>query len=213
VKSLPSAVFRAVVEGDTDEAVALRILEHLAVGSDAMYGRNGKQWMRQRMPGFLNAAKFSPWLVLIDLDSDANCPPPLVPSWVPGQRHKLLCFRIAVKEIEAWLLSDSETLASFLSVAQSRVPSDPESQLDPKETMVNIARRSRRRAIREDMCPRPGSGRNVGPAYSSRLIEYASTVWRPGVAAEVSLSLRKTIACIERVRDSAIRAARGDPKI
>jgi hypothetical protein len=213
VKSLPNVFFRAVVEGDTDEAVALRLLEHVAVSVDATYGRNGKQWIREKMSGFLNAANYSPWLVIVDLDTDADCAPPVVPSWVPSPPPKLLCFRIAVKEIEAWLLSDGETLASFLSIAQSRVPSDPESHPDPKETMVSIARRSRRRAIREDMCPRPGSGRSVGPAYASRLIEYASTLWRPGVAAEVSLSLRKTITCIERVRDLAVKATRGDPRV
>jgi hypothetical protein len=36
--------------------------------------------------------------------------------------------------------------------------------------VVELARYSRRRDIREDMVPRPGSGRSVGAAYTSRLI-------------------------------------------
>jgi hypothetical protein len=34
-----------------------------------------------------------------------------------------------------------------------------------KEAMVDLARRSRRRDIREDMMPRSGSERSVGPTY------------------------------------------------
>lgn len=209
MKSPPSVVFSTVVEGDTDEAVVLRILRHVAASGGATYGRNGKTWIRDRMKGFLNAAQYSPWLVVIDLDSDADCAPLILESWVPSPSPDLLCFRVAVKEVETWLMSDRESLARFLSVAEGRVPVDPESLPDPKQSMVNLARRSRRHAVREDMCPRLGSGRSVGPAYSSRLIEYASTVWRPAVAAETSLSLRRAISCIERVRDTAARNHRG----
>jgi hypothetical protein len=202
-------VFSSVVEGDTDEAVAHRILEHVAVAVGATYGRKGKAWIRDRMQGFVSAANYSPWLVVVDLDSDADCPPPLLPSWVPSPAPALLCFRIAVKEVEAWLMSDADSLSSFLSVRQARVPSDPEALSDPKRSMVELARLSRRRAIREDMCPRAGSGRDVGPAYASRLIEYASTTWRPGIAAQESDSLNRAISCLEQVRDTAAKVAAG----
>ena len=62
---------------------------------------------------------------------------------------------------------------------------------DPKLTLVNIARTSRRRDIRADMVPREGSGRAVGPAYTSRVIEYSQGPWRPHVAARYSDSLAR----------------------
>ena len=68
--------------------------------------------------------------------------------------------------------------------------------------MVDLARRSRRsrrKEIRADMAPRNGSGRRVGPAYSGRLIEYAATEWRPGVAVGNAESLRRAIDCLRRV--------------
>ena len=46
------------------------------------------------------------------------------------------------------------------------------------------------------MVPRPGSGRLVGPAYASRLIEYAEAHWRPEVAGQCTDSLRR---CRERL--------------
>jgi hypothetical protein len=107
-----------------------------------------------------------------------------------------------VREVEAWLLADREQIAKFLSVSKASVPDDPESETDPKQTMVNLASRSRRREIREDIIPRPGSGRAIGPAYTSRLIEFASsakTQWRPEAAAEHSSSLRRCLACLRRL--------------
>ena len=99
-------------------------------------------------------------------------------------------------------MADSETLAPFLGVARGFVPSDPESLVRPKEAMVNLGRRSRKGAIRKDMVPRRGSGRAVGPAYTSRLIEFASTEWRPAVAAKRSESLKRAIRCLQRLLES-----------
>jgi hypothetical protein len=49
------------------------------------------------------------------------------------------------------------------------------------------------------MIPREGSGRAVGPAYTSRLIEYVETAWRPREAAQRSESLRRALVCLERL--------------
>jgi hypothetical protein len=194
---------------DTDEAVALRIMQHVDVAAGPTYGRSGNTCIRNRMPGFINAANHSPWLVIVDLNSDGDCVPPLSRSWVPAPSPNLLCFRMAVREVEAWLMGDADTLAKFLSVSAGRLPNDPESLPDPKQSMVEIARRSRKRAIWQDMCPRPGSGRVTDPAYTSRLIEYASTTWRPDVAAQSSPSLERALMCLERVRAAAANLAYG----
>ena len=68
--------------------------------------------------------------------------------------------------------------------------------------MVELARRSRRRDIRDDMVPRERSGRSVGPAYPSRLIEYVESPWRPEAAARQADSLRRAIACLQRLADA-----------
>ncbi len=56
-----------------------------------------------------------------------------------------MCFRVAVREVEAWLLADREQIARFLSIARSRVPQSPETLDNPKQRLVELARHSRRR--------------------------------------------------------------------
>ncbi len=192
------AVVQASVEGVTDEAVVRRLIEHAGAQVGTVYGKEGKPALRQRVSGYNNAARWSPWVILVDLDRDADCAPPLCARWLP-EPAPMMCFRVAVRAVEAWLLADADEMARFLGVSRTRLPDDPERLDDPKRTMVDLARRSRRRAIREDLVPRPGSGRPVGAAYASRLIEFTESGWRPNVAAGRSDSLRRAIACVERL--------------
>ena len=53
--------------------------------------------------------------------------------------------------------------------------------------------------IRDDMVPREGSGRSIGPAYVSRIIEFALSHWRPAEASHRSESLRRAIACLNNL--------------
>src|SRR5260370_23757706 len=87
---------------------------------------------------------------------------------------KFMRFRVAVREVEAWLMADSLHLPSFLRIARAAVPAEPDSVTNPKLTMLNLARASRSSRIRRDMVPRPGSGANARPAYASRFIEFVT---------------------------------------
>lgn len=114
-----------------------------------------------------------------------------------------MCFRVVVRTVEAWLLADRERIARFLRVSPARIPTDPESIADPKNKLVQVAACSRSRDIREDLVPRPGSKKQVGPAYTSRLIEFildSESGWRPRVAPNSADSLRRTLACLERLK-------------
>lgn len=188
----------AAVEGIVDEAVVTKLIAHVGGELGTTYGKHGKPALRERVAGYNNAARFAPWILVVDLDNEADCAPELKAQWVPAPSESL-CFRVAVRQIEAWLIGDHETLASYLRVARSRVPRDPETLPNSKQCMVNIARHSRQRAVRDDMVPREGSGRSVGPAYASRLIEYATNFWRPAEAAMRCDSLSRAIACATRL--------------
>lgn len=191
-------VVSAAVEGPVDEAVVRRLVVHVGAVPGEVYGKNGKAHLRRRIDGYNNAARHAPWLVLVDLNDDTDCAPRLRQNWLPNPAPRL-CFRVAVRQIEAWLMADPGTLARYLRVARDRIPGDPEALANAKTEMVDLARRSSKRAIREDMVPRPGSGRPVGPAYSSRLMEYVQRHWRPSVAAQRADSLRRAIECLERL--------------
>lgn len=203
MKSPP--VISGAVEGIVDEAVFRRIVHVARAEPGAVYGKNGKQHLLQRLPGYNNAARFSPWLVLLDLDHDADCPPPFRAAALPAPSG-LMCFRVAVREVEAWLLADHERMADFLDVSPNWIPRQPERAADPKRVVIDLARRSRSRDISRDLVPRQGSGRTEGPAYASRLVEFVSDHrhgWRPTVAARSAESLRRCLRCVRRL----VRAA------
>lgn len=191
-------VINAVVEGSVDEAVVRRLIMHVGAIAGAFCGKKGKENIRRRIHAYNNAARHAPWIIVVDLDRDAECAPPLRNEWLP-EPAPFLCFRIAVREVESWLMADRQGIASFLRVNPQAIPIDPEKLTDPKETLVNLARQSRDQELRKDMVPRPGSGRAIGPAYSSRLIEFAARRWRPEVAAARSNSLNRAIRCLKQV--------------
>jgi hypothetical protein len=189
------------VEGLVDEAVLKRLIEHVGAVPGPVHGRRGKDHLRSRVGGYNQASRFGRWLVLVDLDGDADCAPPFVRDWLP-QPAPGMCLRVAVRKVEAWLLADRDRLARFLGVKTATVPVGPEALSDPKGKMVELARWSRRREIREDMVPRRGSGRAVGPAYTSRMIEFVldpDRGWRPSVAAISADSLARCIRCLRQL--------------
>lgn len=192
-------VISGAVEGITDEAVLRKLLAEAGAVSGPIYGRNGKPDLLLRLGGFNEAARFALWAVLVDLDRDADCAPPARRDWLPNPAPKM-CFRIVVRELEAWLLADAKSLSAFLGVSAASIPTDPEAEPHPKRTMVSLAKRSRKKAIVEDMVPREGGRRAVGPAYASRLIEFVEHHWKPGVAAKRSDSLGR---CFRRLREMA----------
>ena len=199
-------VVSGAVEGILDEAVIRRLAADLDIHMDAVFGRSGKPHLREKITGYNQAARFSPWIVLVDLD-DEECAPSLCGEWLPTPAEGM-CFRVAVREIESWLLADRARIAAFLGIQESRVPSIVDDLDDPKRTLIDLARRSRRRAIREDMVPRHGSGLSIGPAYTSRMIEFVSVEgqnrWRPEAAAQASPSLSRCIKALEQLRDTAL---------
>lgn len=193
---------RILVEGITDEVVAKRLIEHAGLAPGAVYGGRGKPYLLQRLPAYNSAARFEPWVAVVDLDKDATCAPAFVAQTLP-RPSDLMRLRVAVRAIESWLLADAERIAAFLGVRTALVPSSPDALTDPKTTLVNLARRSRRTAIRKDMVPREGSGARVGPAYTSRLIEFvvgSNAPWRVDVAMEHSDSLRRCITALISLR-------------
>lgn len=148
----------------------------------------------------MHAARHSPWLILRDLDHDAACAPDLLDRLLEI-RPRLLCLRIPVRTVDAWLLADAGSIARSLQVRKEHVPTEPEVLARPKRTLVDLARRSRSFRVRDDLTP---IGRSeVGPGYSSWVIRFATERWNPEAAAQRSPSLRRAIAALRRLREPA----------
>ena len=182
------------VEDSLSESVLRRVLEYtrrpFAVGP--VFSRGGFGYLRRNVHGWNAAAKGSPLLLLTDLDSEA-CPPALMQSWMTVAKHDNFLFRVAVREVEAWLLADHVGLAGFLSVNAKSFPAEPEALLDPKRKLVEIASLSKRKQIREDIVPRKGTTASQGPGYNRCLCEFVRDTWNIEAAELRATSLKKTI--------------------
>ncbi len=181
-----------LVEGMADEPVAKRLVKHVGLEVGAVYGRKGKPYVLQRSLAYNKAANVAPWFVLLDLDTDAQCASQAIAQWLPNPSEGMR-FRIAVRAIEAWLMADRESMANFLYVASSKIQHTIELDSNPKQTLINIARTSRNKSIRDAIVPRQESGATVGPLYVAQLTEFTEKHWRPDVAQKHSKSLRRCI--------------------
>lgn len=191
--------------GPSDEAVLRRILDNRDAVIHRVQVQHGKPNLRRALPGYNAAAQGDPWLVFADLDQDFDCAAALVADWLP-RPSVYMRFRVVVRQIESWLLADADRFSDFFSVSRTSIPVAPDTLPDAKAALLALVARSRRRAVYEDMTPRPRSGRRVGPAYTSRLIEFASDSvagWRPDVAAARSPSLARSLLRLDELMEDA----------
>lgn len=190
------------------EQVAERLIRYIGGNVDLRLRREGFGYLKSKFPSFCEIARQMPVLVLTDLDR-APCPHALVQAWI-GQIHMPpdLVFRVVVREIEAWLLADREGFSQFLGISPRLLPHDPETLNDPKAEVLRLARRARA-AVRRDLLPSNRSTAPQGLGYSSRLSEFAQSMWDIERACESSDSLRRALTRLQemalRTHDATIR--------
>jgi|SRR5579864_6679681 len=183
------------IEDELSEAVARRLLDYAnrgyAVG--AAYGRTGFGYLRSTIIGWNRAARGIPFIVLTDLDS-YPCPPALIKDWLTEPQNPNLLLRVAVREVEAWLLADRLNLARYLRVSEQHVPQDPDALVDAKAALVNLARQSKSAEMRASIAPKKGSTAKQGPEYNASLSEFVCSGWDVDAAQHRSPSLARTVA-------------------
>ncbi len=185
------------VEDLLSESVAKRLLAEYAPGFRDIRteGLRGYGQLKSRLSSFNMIARYrEPVLLITDLDNPQSCPVAIIREWSRNlaiESH--LLFRVAVVEIETWLIADRLRLAQWLEVSDSLISRYPESIHQPKESLVALARRSPNRRLRESIAPSPGSTRSVGPGYNDCLGEFVMSYWNPREARLGSPSLDRTI--------------------
>jgi hypothetical protein len=138
-----------------------------------------------------------------DLDQDAPCAAELITTLLP-RPAPYMRFRIAVRCIEVWLMSDRERFSTEFAVAQSSIPKIPEQLDDPKSIVLDLLSNSRSREIRTAMVrTRPLHPRRMGPEYNVRLGNFAETAWRPDVAAVTAASLARALTRLRELKVAA----------
>lgn len=182
----------------TEDEVSEIVLKRLLASSDRYavgyaYRQGGFGYLRRTIGGWNTAAKGIPFVVLTDLDATA-CPVRLIDDWLPNGKHPNLLFRIAVREVESWLLADPENLSDFLGISRRLISLTPDEVPDPKAAIINLARKSRSRIIREGIVPRRGSTAQIGPDYNGCLGRFVGERWDIEVATSNSTSLARTVS-------------------
>ena len=194
--------FILLAEGQTENYVASKLLPFCGHELVTVYGKCGVNYIRQKAFAFHHlATKSTGVLVLTDFrDSGAHCIPSALHDYVlkkvPTPPKTFLC-RFAINEIESWLLADRYSIAKFLGVALSKIPIQPENEMYPKKTMINIARTSRIKSIRSGFAPPPGHQAEVGPEYMNLIHDFIKNTWNIESAMSNSDSLRR---CVHRLR-------------
>jgi hypothetical protein len=183
-----------VVEDVLSDVVMRKVVasagDHLVVNRSVIAGGSGN--IRSGLSKFRNASHVLPHVVVTDLDR-YPCPPALLDDWGAVRLPGSLLFRVAVRETEAWLLADRDGLARMLGVDSRRIGRQPELESDPKRTLVNLARKCRRRRLRDELVPAEGSPNQIGPAFNVRMSQFVRDSWNVGRASAVAPSLARTI--------------------
>jgi hypothetical protein len=189
------SVVNLLVEGVVDEAVGRRLVEVHGGTVGASFGKRGAGYIQAKISDFSRSSVGMPIFAIVDLmDTRFDCAPELVGNWLPHPAPSMV-FRAAVREIESWIIADSENLASHLSVHYKRIPAHPDEVRDPKAELIRVARRSRSSAVKQGMVPRKGA--SIGPRYNSLLVGFVGRTWDPDAAARRSPSLARARTALE----------------
>jgi hypothetical protein len=183
------------IEDRLSESVAMKVARHVLGESVAVRSVlcNGYGSLKRKLPSFRNASRQYPVWLLTDLDR-WPCPAALINDWTGGAALPAkLSFRVAVREIESWLLADRDEIAEFLGVSSGKIERNPDAINDPKRYLVSLAMKGRR-AVREDIVPKKGSTSSQGFAYNERLCDFVEGAWSPDRACRQSRSLEKAMA-------------------
>ncbi len=181
-----------VVEDEVQRNILLKIIDaqNFPFEVSAIYGLKGNSYIRSKLRSFNDASKFTPYLILTDLDQ-YHCPKQLLNEWINFETNPNFIFRIAVHEAESWLMADRKNFARFFHISHTRIPPNPESVPNPKELLLNLVSHSRQRRIRDEMLHFGKAVRGAG--YNDMLSQFIFNTWNVEEASNASESLARML--------------------
>lgn len=194
-------LFTLGIEDVLSASIASRLVNEYIHGAEIVntIGLRGNDYLRDRFRDLNQIAAYvGPVLILTDLDRPGGCPAELVEDWTQNfTPYPELLLRVAVLEIETWVMADRRSFASWLRIAQNRVPNRPEEVDDPKQTLIELARSSRKRDLRDGLVRSYRDGLfRPGPDYNALLSHFVEHFWEPEAARLITPSLDRAIVRI-----------------
>ena len=191
--------FTSVYEDEITHQVMLKIYDffHGCFYEQRAIPCYGFGKIKRQIEAYNEAAKHGCYFVITDLDNN-DCAPSLIRDWLPFRLNSQLLFRIAVHEIESWLLADRENFATFFSINQNLVPLKPDNETDPKLTVISLAKKSRKKEIRDAIIPIDDYAIN-GPGYNNQFQGFIQNIWNINSARKNSPSLDGAIKALDKL--------------
>jgi hypothetical protein len=187
-------------EDELSEAVGDRlvaeILPNFEISQRLRKGGNG--YLKNKCMNFNKMALRHPVLLITDLDN-AACASGLIESWFAGQiLNQNLIFRVAIREIESWLLADHQGMRQLLEKGANKITLTPDQLQNPKEYLLECAKRAPR-GVRNDLIRAKGALALQGLGYNSRLCMFVRDTWEPERASTRSDSLDRAIRRLREI--------------
>lgn len=165
----------------------------------------GVSELKKRVDAFINIAKIPEKysLILTDLDNVISVDN-LLNEWQNGRIFpKKFILLVAVKEIESWILADSESFSNWSGIPKSKIPQNPDEQYDIKQILLTLVSRHAFSRLKSDLLPDKGARTSkVGIAYNSRLVEFVDNHWNFDLALANSSSLRHVNTFLIDIRNN-----------
>jgi hypothetical protein len=188
--------YALATEDALSEAVALKLIRHIAPTAElgvAPLGRRGNGYLHEKRGDLIRLSYHYPVIVVTDLDDEA-CAGSLISKWLGNRKTpKQFLLRVAVREIESWLLADDTAMRALLGRHSDRLPVQCDTLPDPKQTLLQLAW-SAGGSVRRDLCASPGSAARQGLGYNRHLCDLVQECWEPARARHRSESLNR--ACL-----------------
>lgn len=185
-------ILNLVFEDPISEIVMIKLIHtvnRFSVGHS--YSEGGFGYIKKNIRGFNEASVGCPFFVLTDLDT-TDCAPTLINEWLRIPQNDNLIFRVAVREVETWLFADIEGFSKFTGVSKANFHANPEEIENPKQELLRLIKRCRKRNIREDILPKDEFA-GIGPNYNECLGKFVLEHWSIARASGRSDSLKRTL--------------------
>lgn len=164
-----------------------------------IFRRSGYGYLKKNLLAFNSASKGTPFLLLTDLDR-GECAPSLIKGWCSHSLSQNFLFRVAVREVESWVLAHRSAFSEFFEIQEREVPTNTDLIADPKVFILKAAQKSRKRAIREAIVRISDGTLGIGPGYNSYLSQFVLRYWKAERAIQHSDSLLRTIKAIKKFK-------------
>jgi len=157
--------------------------------------------LKKRVRTYNQAAAYSPFIVITDLDKK-QCPKKVLEQWLAGITvNDNFIFRICVQEIETWMIADRDNFSRYFKIPLARIPTSVERINDPKEFILELVRKNSPLSIREMVLPAKNSNGKTGRLYNTVFQIYISEHWYITAAQASSTSLKRAVSRIREMGD------------